>query len=423
MQWYVFRSTRKHVWLRTRPLTRPTAYSVLAVLAAINFAGVRLTFGSSGLHDAGHHQQVAAVAYFSYLGLALFLCLAFLVLDAADILTRGLGYLWRTVRSRAGNGWSRPGEQRTVPETSSHIVHDFNSQPKEAFVSRRSFLKWGGVVSLVGGASLASAGIGEAFRRPTVEEFHFSHPSLNSLPEPLVIIQVTDFHFGLFFQAPELERLVEILNGIEAHAVIITGDLFHSTISPVEDAPGILRGLRPRTWDNLVILGNHDFYTGERRAVRGIERSGLRLLRDEWMTVREGAATIHVGGIDDPMNNWLVGKAFPAFERFADTMPGDSGLRILLSHRPGVLPLAAEKGMDLVLSGHTHGGQVIMPTLMKRRGVSLARVAYPYTHGWYRSGQTRMYLNRGVGLTFVPWRLNCPPEIAVLRLGPESAPA
>jgi hypothetical protein len=79
--------------------------------------------------------------------------------------------------------------------------------------------------------------------------------------------------------------------------------------------------------------------------------------------------------------------------------------------------------MDLVLSGHTHGGQVIMPTLMKRRGVSLARVAYPYTHGWYRSGQTRMYLNRGVGLTFVPWRLNCPPEIAVLRLGPESAPA
>jgi predicted MPP superfamily phosphohydrolase len=95
-------------------------------------------------------------------------------------------------------------------------------------------------------------------------------------------------------------------------------------------------------------------------------------------------------------------------------------VRILLSHRPSILEVASVAGFDLVLAGHIHGGQIIVPVPGSVRGVSLAAIASRYTHGWYRHGDCRMYLNRGAGLTFVPFRVNCPPEIAVFRLMPHT---
>jgi len=189
-------------------------------------------------------------------------------------------------------------------------------------------------------------------------------------------------------------------------------------MTPVELATPVLKKLKPRRFGNFAVMGNHDFYAGEVRCVESLKQSGLILLRDQWVTMKDADCEIHIGGIDDPMSNWLWGTEFPKFRRFVKNGPKGDGMRILLSHRPGIFPHAARAGIDLTLAGHIHGGQIILPAPGGKRGVSLANLVSEYTHGWYKNGSSRMYLNRGVGLTFVPWRLNCPPEIAVFHLKP-----
>jgi predicted MPP superfamily phosphohydrolase len=147
-----------------------------------------------------------------------------------------------------------------------------------------------------------------------------------------------------------------------------------------------------------------------------MEQSGLTLLRNRWSTFQVGESQVHIGGIDDPMVNWVWGANFPKFEEFRKRMPLTPGPKILLSHRPSVLPLCAQTGIDFTVAGHIHGGQIVLPGMGRGPGKSVAGIASDYTFGWYREGAARMYLNRGVGLTFLPWRINCPPEIAVFHL-------
>ncbi len=271
---------------------------------------------------------------------------------------------------------------------------------------------------MVAAASYAGQGIAGAYARPIIDQFDLFHPELDGLTRPLTFIQITDFHFGMFLGSPELERVVRLVNALDGDALFITGDVFHSPLTPVEHATPILKKLKPRRLGNFAVLGNHDFYTGEWLVVQSLKQSGISLLRNQWVSFREGGSDIHLGGIDDPMVNWVWGAKFPGFRGFLDKAPSSSGMRILLSHRPSVLPIASQAGMDFVLSGHIHGGQIIFPYPGRDRGLSIARVASPFTHGWYRVGNSRMYLNRGIGLTFVPWRINCPPEIAVFHLHP-----
>jgi predicted MPP superfamily phosphohydrolase len=270
---------------------------------------------------------------------------------------------------------------------------------------------------------LAGRGVSQAYGQPVLEEFNVFNSGLQGLDGRLTVIHVTDFHFGMFFGTAELEEVVDRLNEIEADALFITGDTFHSPLSPVEQASPILRRLRKRRFGNFIVLGNHDFYAGEERTAQCIQEGGLTLLRDRWVTFERGRAKIHVGGMDDPMGNWIWGKKFPNFQGVMGRAPEGNGMRILLSHRPNILPLAARTGIDFVLAGHIHGGQIILPMPGTARGVSLARLASLYTHGWYRQGAASMYLNRGVGLTFVPWRINCPPEITVFHLMPPGSGA
>ncbi|MFH0822693.1 MAG: metallophosphoesterase, partial [Pseudomonadota bacterium] len=287
-------------------------------------------------------------------------------------------------------------------------------------LTRRAFLRWSAVAGMAGAGVLAGSGIAQAYGDPVIEEFNFIHPALGPMGKTITVIQVTDLHFGMFFGIQELERLVTLLNRLEGDALVITGDLFHSRMTPVESAPPILSGLRTRPLGNFAVMGNHEFFTGEERSVAAMEQCGLVVLRDRWVSFREGDGFLHLGGLDDPRVNWVWGTEFPNYGRLLRTLPREPGFRVLLSHRPAVLPLAARSEMDFVLSGHIHGGQIIVPVPGTERGLSIARTASTYTHGWYREGNCRMYLNRGAGLTFVPWRIHCPPEIAVFHLrGPK----
>jgi len=451
-QWFVIASLRRYLFGVARPLKRKQAYAILAVLGIINISGVLISMDGGRLAMDAASRKIAAVAFFSYLGLGLFLSLFFLLLKMCDGLIAIVGAFLRSsgvtqelrriaenergcVSSPSGCHQSisrhpQSGEQgeciRPVPL--SETEKDDCSHRDAASVTpsgelgthsmkRRSFLKVASVSGLAAGTALLGEGIVEAYQKPVTENWDVVHPRLEQDSVPVVMIHATDFHFGLFYNGRDLTGLVERLNSVDGDALVFTGDIYHSPLTPVEDSIPILKQLRERRIGNFAVLGNHEFYAGITRCVTALQSAGIRLLRNEWYTFSENGTTIHLGGLDDPVKDWLRGRDFPQFSYLVNTAPSLPGMKVLLCHRPTILPEAAKAGIDLVLSGHTHGGQFILPSLFNKRGVSIARLVSPFTHGWYREGATHMYLNRGVGLTFVPWRVNCPPEIAVFRLG------
>jgi predicted MPP superfamily phosphohydrolase len=445
-QWFVFVSIRTYLFQRYDPVSRKVAYSVLGLLGLVNLVSLKSAYDL--FPPDTMKNLVAAVGYFSYLGFVLLLCLFFLALGGVSLILRlkdavisiiDAGRRAKETMTKGREAWTSPigceaklpaaqSEQQNLAGCKAESVaceSPGTVQPKAEpgpvtasllSPTRRSFLQWTTAAGLVAAAGYAGRGISEAYERPVTEEFDLFFPELEGLTRPLTFIQITDFHFGMFFGSPELERTVKLVNALDGDAVFITGDVFHSPLSPVSHATPILKKLKARRLGNFVVLGNHDFYTGVVVVVRSFNESGLSVLRNQWITFREGSANIHLGGIDDPMVNWAWGTQFPKFQGFADKAPRSPGMRILLSHRPSVLPFASRAGIDFVLSGHIHGGQIILPYPGSDRGVSIARLASPFTNGWYRTGKSHMYLSRGIGLTFVPWRINCPPEITVFHL-------
>lgn len=446
-QWYVFVSVRKFLFQAYAPVTRSVAYSVLTLLALLNLIGIELSMESRWFGVAADVQRVSAVVFFSYLGLIFVLCISFVFLKAVDQIVRVAQLLPGITSKLAGSSHVAGSEAGCVTASRSTKIKDLRNigcrksspendltstgrirplpitdyqgnctNPVPTFLSRRTFLKWGTVTGIITGAGVVGKGIAGAYQRPVTEQLEVFHSGLAGLSRPLKLIHVTDFHLGLFYGTRELEDLVETLNSIDGDAVVLTGDIYHSPLSQVELSTPVLKKLRPRRMGNLAVLGNHDFYAGVSRSVASLEGASIRLLRNEWITFRQGNVNLHIGGIDDPVANWLWGEQFPAFTSFMEMCPDSPGLKILLSHRPAIFPQASRSGIDLVLSGHTHGGQIIIPGISERKGYSLAAIVSPFTHGWYRTATSSMYLNRGIGLTFVPWRINCPPEIAVLHL-------
>jgi len=281
--------------------------------------------------------------------------------------------------------------------------------------SRRSFLKWSGAVGLTATIGLA-ASQATASRIPVKEQFDVFHPSLEGIIRPITIIQATDLHFGFFFGVDDLASLVTSLNTIEADALMLTGDIFHSGHTVIQEAVPLLQELIPRGHGNYVVTGNHEYYAGEKRCVKALEASGLRVLRDEWISIEEQGRSIHLGGLDDVLTTWPSDPDFPIFRRFIRNAPPGPGMRILLCHRPTVFPAASHSEIDLVLAGHTHGGQIIIPWPGEKRGLSPLSLVSDYVQGWYRAGRCRMYVSRGVGRNYLPLRINCPPEISVFHL-------
>ena len=156
----------------------------------------------------------------------------------------------------------------------------------------------------------------------------------------------------------------------------------------------------------LAVLGNHDHYTGAPGALRAeLERIGIHVLHNRRETVERGNGRMVVAGIDD-LN---VGR--PDLEAALAGAPRDLPL-VLLSHNPDVLFEASAKGVDLVLAGHTHGGQIRIPGLPVLVRMSRFRL----DEGRYRHGATELVVSRGLGTVGLPLRVACPPEAVLLTL-------
>ena len=233
---------------------------------------------------------------------------------------------------------------------------------------------------------------------------------LDALPEAfsgLRIVQISDIHHGLFLPEQWLAEAVQQTNRLRADIIVLTGDFVTYSRANIEPAAEILSRLRAR-YGVLAVLGNHDFRVGADAVTSALRRKHIEVLRNQHVTVQFGGSSLYVAGVDDYGYGADVRRAVRGIPRDSAT--------VLLAHNPRIIHLASRHGVSLVLSGHTHGGQVNLPLLGTVYGRSPERLRYKI--GWDRLGPTQIYVSRGIGTIVLPWRLRCPAEITHLELLP-----
>jgi hypothetical protein len=273
---------------------------------------------------------------------------------------------------------------------------------------RRRFL------NAAGGAIVASplAAIGCGFLARTDFRVHEIDVPIAALPpalEGLRVLHLSDIHLSAFLSERQFARVIDVSNGLGANLAVITGDLISGTGDPLDACIRQLARLRADA-GIFGCMGNHERYAGCEAYVRSAAaRAGIRFLRGEALSLRFGDATLRLAGVD------YQPKAQPAsYLRGAEKLLAPGAVNVLLSHSPDVFPVAARQGYQLMLSGHTHGGQVTVEIL--EQTLNPARFFTPYVHGLYRLGQSAAYVTRGIGTIGIPARIGALPEITVVRL-------
>jgi len=270
---------------------------------------------------------------------------------------------------------------------------------REVAISRRRFLA--GATAAVAGASVAR---GMMSARGDHEVVDVEVP-LAKLPRALdgfTIVQLSDLHTGLTIDRDFVARVVEQANRLSPDLVALTGDLVDGPVDALADDVAPLADLRARH-GVYAVTGNHEYYAGVDDWIAAITKLGARYLRNERVAIGEPSASFDLAGVDDHSADAFPGHGMDLAKATAGRDP--SRALVLLAHQPRQARAASSFGVDLQLSGHTHGGQ-LWPwhyAVMLQQGGLLA--------GRYDVGGTQLYVTRGCGYWGPPVRLLAPLEI------------
>lgn len=291
-------------------------------------------------------------------------------------------------------------------------------------ISRRGFVRLGilGGVGLAGGVGFINSRSPELVRQEVFLE------NLPSSFDGLKIAQITDIHAGPLVP-PELIRAgMDLLRSVDPDLVVMTGDFISGPTRFLWTSYG---GFSEGTLDYCLkelsslkaplgafaVFGNHDFWAGPKNMAlleAGLKSIGVRVLRNENLLLHKDNQIIVLGGVDD---YWSDTCRLPT--TFQGSPP--AACRILLSHNPDVNELieATNQRVDLIISGHTHGGQIIVPFWGSLYNPS--PFGQKYLAGLIRDNSRQTYVSRGLGLFFVPIRLNAPADVSLLVLRQKKA--
>ena len=248
-------------------------------------------------------------------------------------------------------------------------------------------------------------------RHLTISEASIVLRSLGDGLAGLRLLLVSDFHAGPFLAPDTLERAFERLLSLEPDLILLAGDFATIRLDEVEPTLSAYESLAAPL-GVYGVLGNHDHYTGQPEAlIRMLETRGVRFLQNCSVMLERGDDRLFLAGIDD----LLCGE--PRLDEALEGLP-DGTPSLLLSHNPDVFPEAVNRGISLVLAGHTHGGQWRLPGLP----VLVRMSRYRLDEGRYRAGASQLVVSRGLGATGFPFRIGCPPEAVLLTLQPSQDP-
>jgi len=230
---------------------------------------------------------------------------------------------------------------------------------------------------------------------------------LRRLPKALDgfrVVHLSDFHYGPLVDPRHLERAIEIANDLKPDLVALTGDYISQErryAAPCAELVGRLEAKH----GVFAVLGNHDHWTDAKLIADLFSTENIQVLINEGLRVDIDGESFWLAGVDDTM----VG-----LEDLPLALAGsrDGEFKLLLAHNPIILRRAARADVDLVLSGHTHGGQVTLRPEKNRSGRPRRRML----RGLGRRANTQIYVTRGLGMVVLPIRYGCPPEVSVLEL-------
>ena len=260
-------------------------------------------------------------------------------------------------------------------------------------------------------AAMASGVYGGTAGRTGIalREFSVPVPGIDDALDGFCVAQISDVHLGLFFSLEEWRALMEKAAATGADALAVTGDLFDDDDMNAEAAK-ILDEFVPRFPKGIwFCYGNHEYFRDIEAIEAALAKTRVHVLRDEAALVMDGKRPLWFLGVDYPRSRSVFALDGTASMEKAMRGVPEHAVKVLLAHHPDFFDAAAARGIELALAGHTHGGQLGI------FGVPLVPPVFKYMRGVYRVGITFGYVHSGNGSWF-PYRLGCPPEIAVFAL-------
>ncbi|HEY8074743.1 MAG TPA: metallophosphoesterase [Labilithrix sp.] len=364
-------------WWRSRPVRAGVLVAFGAMLVGLGIWAVGRGTGDVAIVHTG--------AGLAYIGVLVFAPAA-LVMPASAAIDRVLGAAVEKREEKAED------EKRSVQ------------------ISRRALIRYGSASLPAMAAMTGASGFVTAKSAPTTPVVTFRFPGLHPDLDGLRILHLSDLHLGACLGLDDLERGLAAARALRPDLVVLTGDLADDS-DLIEPALRMIHGFGAR-YGAVASLGNHEYLHGIEVTRPAYERSPVPLLVGTSRTLRIGRAKLVIGGADDPVHMggdiaWMVEGSIDSAMKHA----GDADFRLLLCHRPEGLVPASERDVDLVLSGHTHGGQVGF------LGRSIFDKLRPGHFWWgpYGRKNTRLYTTSGFGHWF-PFRLGCPTEMPLVVL-------
>jgi hypothetical protein len=223
---------------------------------------------------------------------------------------------------------------------------------------------------------------------------------------------MSDLHMGPHTPPERVRRWVDRVNRLSADLVAVTGDLITQGDDYLDALGQELGRLRGR--DGVAVcMGNHDYFADHERLIEALEREGIEVLRNRGRLVERGEVRYFLAGVDDTWTRRA--DVHRALAERPDETPTPM-ITVMLAHDPALFDECADKGAHLVLSGHTHGGQLGLVSVGLDWTV-LSRTRWP-DHGLFAHGTNRLYVHRGTGFYGFPLRIGVPGEASILEIVP-----
>lgn len=287
-------------------------------------------------------------------------------------------------------------------------------------ITRRRFLQ------LLGGSMLATAAFGVAgYAYATqvepfwvsVEHVPLTLPRLTPAFHNFRLVQISDIHLSDSMDSEKVFDVTRTIIDLQPDVVAITGDFVDRMRGLDQSLAGLHEALKPLAAETQVVavLGNHDYWTGPSKVRKTLQEIGIQELPNEVLRFERGGESLFIAGVDD------VWAGDPSLSRVVTAIGNQPGAAILMAHEPDFADQTLKTGrFDLQISGHSHGGQVVMPFIGPP---VVPRYAKKYPSGLYRLGSLVQYTNRGLGTIRPRVRINCRPEITVFHLESEQVAA
>jgi predicted MPP superfamily phosphohydrolase len=263
----------------------------------------------------------------------------------------------------------------------------------------------------MGGVSLGMSllGLRTALAVPEVRSLTITKANLHAGLEGLKIAQISDLHLSSTTTVSGIQALVDKVLAEEPDLIAVTGDLVDGPRQLLQEVLQPLEGLKAPLGVHYV-TGNHEYFWGAEGWISDFKRIGFEVLENAHRVVSRNGANLMIVGINDPTAGRVSPGSGPDLQKALWGAPGDADFRLFLAHQPSAWPLAEAAQSDLMLAGHTHGGQFLpFPGLVS--------LFHKYFKGLYRHNERlQVYVSPGSGFWGPPNRLGVPPEITLITL-------